>query len=213
MKLAIFDMDGTCVNTLDDITKSVNFALESHDLPARTFEEIRQIVGNGVKNLIETACPENTSKDVIEQVLSTYLEYYAVHCNDNARPYDGILEMFDALHNNNIIYAIVSNKEDSEVQQIASKLFGESCDFVLGQREEIPRKPAPDMVQFVMKSLGATKDDTIYIGDSEVDIKTAANAELPCVCVSWGYRSIEKLKGAGASTIVNNTDELLCAIL
>ena len=202
----IFDLDGTLLYTLEDLQNSVNFALEKFGYPTKSLSEIQKGVGNGLKMLIFHSLPEGTPSPTVDSVLAEMKAHYAKHCHDLTKPYDGIIDMLKRLKSDAHQIAIVSNKADAMVQTLKDVYFGGLVDFAIGESETNARKPAPDMVFAAMHALG---EDAIYIGDSEVDIKTAKNANIPCLSVGWGYRSAEFLLQNGAKNIIHTTDDLI----
>jgi phosphoglycolate phosphatase len=204
----IFDMDGTILDTLDDLADAMNYVLRLNNMPVRTTDEIRRFVGNGVRKLIERAVPEGTAVSVKENVYGEFSSYYSKHCADRTKPYDGIKEMLASVHNAGIKTAVVSNKDDYAVQTLARVYFPALFDAVVGVREGIKRKPAPDTVFEVMTRLGVTKEQCVYTGDSEVDIETAQNAGIPCISVSWGFKGRDFLEEHNALKIVDTISEL-----
>lgn len=212
-KLAVFDLDGTILDTLEDLTNSVNYALKNKSLPERSLDEIRSFVGNGIRLLIQRAVPANTSQMVVDAVFDDFKEHYAIHSVDKTLPYDGIIPLLEKLKKAGIKIAVVSNKADFAVQGLVKKYFGNLFDFAVGERSGIEKKPAPDSVFEAMSVLDCQKDDTVYIGDSEVDIMTAKNADLDCICVDWGFRSTAQLISAGAKIIVSEPKKIADLIL
>lgn len=212
-KLAIFDLDGTILDTLDDLANSTNAALCEYSLPPRTNDEVRAFVGNGIRLLIERAVPKNTNSDTVDKVFSYFKQHYAVHCFDNTRPYDGINNLLDTLRNAGCKTAVVSNKADFAVVELCKKYFDGKFDFAVGERENVKKKPCPDSVYESAKALNMSLSDAVYIGDSDVDILTAKNAGIPCISVTWGFRDPEFLKSSGATTIVNSPAEIKNMIL
>ncbi len=206
--LAIFDMDGTILNTLEDLKDSLNFALTQNGLPTRTLEETRRFVGNGIRRLVELGVPENSSKGTTEKVFECFNEHYAVHCNDKTRAYDGITELIKRLDSLGIKTAVVSNKSDYAVQTLCKDYFDGLFGFALGLKDSIRKKPYPDSVNLVLEKFNIKKENAVYIGDSEVDIMTAGNAGIDCISVDWGFRTDEELVNAGARKIVKNMKEL-----
>ncbi len=202
----LFDLDGTLLDTLQDLTDSVNYALDVYGCPPRTPREIRSYLGNGAKQLIALALPEHHSLDV-DTVLATYRAHYDAHCQDKTRPYAGILEALSVLSKKYPL-AVVSNKPDSAVKPLCRSYFGEI--FALGETADCPRKPAPDMLHKAMSAIGA--EACIYVGDSEVDVLTGRNAGFPCIAVSWGFRDRPELEEAGAEFICNEPMELPATI-
>ena len=196
--LAIFDLDGTILNTLEDLTDSLNVALEKSGYPKRSIEEVRRFVGNGIWKLMERGVPSETEKKAVEQVHRDFTEYYKNHCADKTRPYHGIMELLWTIRKAGCKTAVVSNKADYGVQELCRQYFDGLFDVAVGEREGILKKPAPDSVNEVLKCLQAKKEETVYIGDSEVDIETAANAGIDHIIVEWGFREPEFLKERGA---------------
>lgn len=204
---AIFDLDGTLLDTLVDLMNAVNFALEKYGQPPRTYEEIRHFVGNGIRNLVLRSVADGTTEEEFEYIFWTFKEYYSKHSQDNTKPYDGVLEVLEWLKEKGVPTAIVSNKIDSAVKQLCEDFFT-TVDFAVGEREGVPRKPAPDNVLWAMENLGADPNTTVYIGDSEVDVLTAKNSNLPCLSVLWGFRSREEVEAAGGTTFVSEPEQL-----
>lgn len=211
----IFDMDGTTLNTLDDLTEAVNHALDKLHLPRRKQEEVRGFAGNGVRKLIERSVPVASSSNVVEQVYAAFSDYYAVHCADHTRPYDGIAEAIAALKQMGVKCAIVSNKDDYAVQELVERLLHGMFDYAVGVSGTVRPKPAPDTAITAMKALGvdASCPNAVYVGDSEVDIETAHNAGIPCISVTWGFKTREFLVEHGATAIVDTTQDMLQAII
>ena len=213
IKLAIFDLDGTILDTLEDLADAVNHALKVHDLPVHTLDEVRSYIGNGIRNLIDRSVPENTPADVVQSVFAEFRSHYAAHCADKTRPYPGVLEMLDTIRAAGIKTAVLSNKADFAVQELCRNYFGERIDYAAGEKEGIPKKPAPDSVYILLNAMGFTAEDTVYIGDSEVDVHTARNAGLKCLMVNWGFRTNVQLLDAGAADIFSSIRELTDALL
>lgn len=247
----IFDLDGTLLNTLEDLKNSVNHALSVMGFPTRTLEEVRLAVGNGARTLIRRVVPESAGDTVIEETLSHFRTHYEAHCNDCTAPYDGILSMLDALKSRGLRLAVVSNKPDAAVKTLCSLYFSKWIPVAIGERENVRRKPAPDSVHAALRELnastagpvpcrggstnsgsasvsggpasgaptsGAPADPpsvcrALYVGDSDVDIATAAAAGMDCVSVTWGFRSEAFLREHGASRIIHAPKELLTQIL
>ena len=208
-KTIIFDLDGTLLNTLTDLAAATNYALAQHQLPQRTTEEVRWFVGNGIRKLIERAVPAGTSEELQEKVFATFNSYYKLHCNDATKPYDGIPELLAELRQQGCQTAIVSNKADYAVQELAKLYFADALAAACGERAGIAKKPAPDMLLAVMQRLGAATDSTIYVGDSDTDIKTARNAGVPCIGACWGFRGREFLQQHGASLLAEAPADVL----
>ena len=205
----IWDLDGTLLDTLADLTASTNAALAAFGYPPRTPEQIRRVVGNGAANQIRKSLPEDVQD--FDEVLAFYKAHYRAHCNEATRPYPGILEALDALKARGVKMAVVSNKPDPATRALCRAHFGGRLDLALGECEGIRRKPAPDSVLRALDLLGGSAP--VYIGDSEVDVATAQNAGMDCVCVSWGFRPAQALAEAGAAVIVPDADALLAVLL
>lgn len=207
----IFDLDGTLMNTLDDLTISTNHALSQMGFPTRTIDEVRQFLGNGVRTLIEMALPEKTTEDTIERTISCFLQHYTSHCKDHSRPYDGILELLSSLKKMGVKMAIVSNKPEVEVKKLNAEHFAEFIDVALGENEKsgIPRKPSPAMVYEAINQLGAEPGKSLYVGDSDVDILTARNAGIDCLSVTWGFKTVEFLSQFGATKMIDAPSQML----
>ena len=212
-QLAIFDLDGTILDTLEDLYLAVNYALHANQLPERTIGEVRQFVGNGIRRLIERAVPAGSGEDIISSVHASFTEYYAQHCADHTKAYKGIPELLTALQEAGMRTAVVSNKADYGVQTLIEGYFPGLFDYAVGEREGVRRKPAPDAVNAVLEHLGIPRDRAVYIGDSDVDIETAKNAGMPCISVDWGFRTTAFLIGHGARMIVSDPSELAGCLL
>lgn len=197
-KAIILDLDGTLLNTLEDLANSVNFALSKHNMPTRTLSEVKAFVGNGVRNLMIRAVPGGEENPVFEETFDTFKEHYGVHCNDKTAPYEGIMELLQTLKERGYLLGIVSNKLDSAVKALSDIYFKGLVDVAVGEKEGVERKPAPDTVNEVLRELQITSDEAIYVGDSDVDIQTARNANMPCISVLWGFRDREFLEEHGA---------------
>ena len=202
--LAIFDLDGTILDTLEDLKRSLSFALQSASLPERTLDETRRFVGNGIRRLIERAVPEGSDAVLIDAVYASFTAHYRDHCADHTKPYDGIEALVRALREAGMQTAVVSNKADFAVQSLCAQYFPGLFDAVAGEREGIRRKPAPDAVLAVLDSLHTPRERAVYIGDSEVDVKTAQNAGLDGIFVLWGFRDRDTLLREGADVLVSS---------
>ena len=207
-KSVIFDLDGTILNTLDDLADSVNYALGSVGYPLRSIDEVREFVGNGIKKLIERAVPKGTDDETTDKVLSAFKQHYGENSDVKTKPYDGILSMLQGLKNAGIKTAVVTNKAHFAAVPLCEKYFPKLIDITIGEREGVRKKPHPDSLFEAMELLGASKQNTLYVGDSDVDINTAKNAGVDCLCVSWGFRSVEFLKKSGAGDIASSANEL-----
>ncbi|MCM1338824.1 MAG: HAD hydrolase-like protein [Muribaculaceae bacterium] len=210
-KFIIFDLDGTLLNTLEDLTDSTNFALKSLGYPERMLNEVRGFVGNGVSKLIERAIPGGKSNPDFETCLEIFKEHYSKNMYNKTAPYPGILQMLSTLREDGCKIAVVSNKFDAAVKRLCDRYFPGLIDIAAGENEAkgIKKKPAADMVLSVIDLLYAKIDDCIYVGDSEVDILTAKNCKIPCINVDWGFKSREFLVEHGADTIISFPEELL----
>ncbi len=208
----IFDLDGTLLNTLEDLTDATNAALRKHGKPERSIAEVRRFVGNGVRLLIERAVPVGTSDAETDEIFADFKEHYALHCNDKTKPYDGVLEVMKQLKEAGYRTAIVSNKIDSAVKELSEIYFKGLADVAIGERPGVARKPAADMVEIALKELGAQKAESVYVGDSEVDYATAVNSGLPCISVLWGFRDRDFLEEKGAHCFVEDAQSLFLKI-
>lgn len=199
----IFDMDGTLLNTLEDLTDATNYALREMGMPERTIEEIRTFVGKGVKKLMECAVPGGTENPQFEETFAKFKEYYGIHCNDKTRPYEGTLALLRELKQEGYALAIVSNKLDAVVKELAENFFEGIVPVVIGERAGVDKKPTPDMVYKALDELGVPAESAIYVGDSEIDLLTAKNSGLPCISVLWGFRDEEFLRAHGAQNVAD----------
>ena len=193
-------MDGTVLNTLDDLTDAVNYVFSKFDLPPRSQEEYRKFFGNGIGYAMKCAAPEGTPDSLFDKMIPVFREYYDKHCLDKTRPYEGILELMKALKDKGYKMAIVSNKIDSAVKELNERFFSEYVTVSIGEKAGIKRKPAADTVLAALDELGSSRDEAIYVGDSEVDLQTARNSGLSCIAVLWGFRDKDLLIENGATT-------------
>lgn len=212
IKTVLFDLDGTLLNTLTDLSNSVNYALSSHHLPQRTELEVRSFLGNGIHNLIEKSVPENTPSELLEDVFQSFKSYYLQHGLDSTAPYPGIISLLKALQQKSVKMAIISNKVDTAVQQLNKKFFSDYIGIAIGEKPQIRRKPAPDSVLLAIKALDANPATTLYVGDSEVDYETAHSAGIRCALVTWGFRDRLDLEALHADYYVNSPHELMAVI-
>ena len=206
---AVFDLDGTLLDTLEDLYLATNAALERHSLPRRSRDEVRLFVGNGVEMLIRRAVPAGTDEETILAVLADFKTTYAAICEDHTKPYGGILDMLAALRERGIRVAVVSNKFDAATKKLCEKYFGDLVEVAIGERAGVRKKPAPDTVYEALKELGVTAEGAVYIGDSDVDIQTAENCGMPCISVTWGLRDEGFLVDQGAYIIAHSPVEIL----
>ena len=204
MTAILFDLDGTLLNTLEDLADAMNATLAYFGCPPRTTDEVRQFVGNGAERLVRLALPETGDGPEVSEVLAYFKEYYAAHAQIKTAPYKGVPEALAEIQKEFPV-AIVSNKPDEAVKLLCKQYFGDV--FALGESSSCPRKPAPDMVRKAMEAIGA--ESCIYVGDSEVDVLTAKNAGVPCLSVLWGFRDQEVLAEAGADNFCERPKDLL----
>ncbi len=208
----VFDLDGTLLNTLEDLADSTNYALRQYGFAERTLEEIRAFVGNGVRKLIERALPEGAENPLFNSVFSCFKSYYVDHCMEKTGLYAGIPEMLHDLKAAGYHLAIVSNKLQSGVDELYEHYFSDTVEVAVGERPELNRKPAPDMVLLALETLGVSTDEAVYVGDSDVDVATARNSGLPCISVLWGFRDKEFLVQHGAHCFAQTPEEI-CRII
>ena len=208
-KAIIFDLDGTLLDTLKDLQEGTNYALRVNGMPERTLDEIRRFVGSGARKLIERVIPGCEKEGVYEKVMGDFAFYYKEHCKDNTAPYPGIMELLKELKRRGYALGVVSNKPDFAVQELIPEYFPDIFSSVTGERKGVAKKPAPDLIWEAMKKLNASKEESVYIGDSEVDIEAAKNAGLPCISVAWGFKGREFLKEHNAEMIVDAPEEIL----
>ena len=207
-KTFLFDMDGTTMNTLDDLHDAVNRTLRLHGYPERTRLQIRDATGNGARNLIARSLPKGLDTPAFDAILKNYCAWYESHSCGKTAPYPGTVEALRELQRRGAKVAIISNKNDPAVQALGEKFFPDIP--VLGEVPPMPRKPAPDMVDYMLQKLSAGRDDAVYIGDSEVDLATAQNCHMDFIGVSWGFRGREKLlEIAPNATVVDSWEEFL----
>ncbi len=211
----IFDLDGTLLDTLADLTNSVNAVLAQHGMPQFSQEEIRSFVGNGIRRLIQRSVPGGDLNPEFEEIHRSFREYYNAHCMDETEPYPGIPALLGWLQQEGYRIAIVSNKADFAVKKLRDVYFGELVQVAIGEHEGCRRKPAPDSVLQALKELEVEPSRAVYVGDSDVDIQTAVNAQMPCIAVSWGFRSREFLieHGAVPEQIAANVNEVRALLM
>lgn len=206
----IFDLDGTLLDTLHDLASSVNYALQTHDMPTHSVDAIRGFVGNGVRLLMERAVPDGAQNSQFEATFATFRQHYMQHSLDTTCPYPGIAEMLHQLKQRGCRLAVVSNKMMAATQDLVRHFFPE-IEVAIGEHEAegIRKKPAPDTVFQALRQLGVGKEQAVYVGDSDVDLQTARNSGLPCISVLWGFRSRDFLLHHGATTFITHPSELL----
>lgn len=209
----IFDLDGTLLNTLEDLKDGVNFVMRQNGYPERTLEEVRHFVGNGIRKLMERAVPEYVQGETFERVFEEFRTYYTAHCQEKTCAYEGILSLLQELKKQGIALAIVSNKNHAAVCELNEIYFKEYIQVAIGQKDGIRKKPAPDTVLQALKDLGKEKETALYVGDSEVDYQTAENTGMDCVLVTWGFRTVEELEKFQPRAFISRPDELLRIVL
>ena len=205
----IFDLDGTLLDTLDDLAASTNYALRACGMGERGKEEVRWFVGNGVKKLMERAVPDGLANPRFEEALEAFRQHYLVHGLDRTAPYPEVMEMLAGLKARGKRLAVVSNKFMTATQELCRHFFGDLIEVAIGERPDIRKKPSPDTVMEAIRQLGVSRDGAVYVGDSDVDIATAANSGLPCISVVWGFRDRAFLEAHGGTTFVSHPLELL----
>lgn len=205
----VFDMDGTILNTIDDLTVSTNLTMEEMGYPTHTVDEVKWFVGNGIRKLIERAVPKGTSEDDISRTFEVFMRHYGVHCKDKTGPYPGIMELLISLKKAGKKLAVVSNKADGPVKKLADEIFPGMFDIAIGEKEGVSKKPARDMVDIALSALGTKPENAVYIGDTNVDFETSKNSGLDCILVTWGFRDTEFLKQFDAEYMVDRPEEIL----
>ena len=208
-KTYIFDLDGTLLNTLGDLAASTNYALRQYGMPEHTIDDVRRFVGNGVGKLIERAIPEGLANPQYEDVLATFRKHYMLHSLDTTAPYPGIESLLHSLRSHGCNVAVVSNKFYNATVELCRHFFADTVEVAIGESENIRRKPAPDTVFEAMRQLGVSGEDTVYVGDSDVDVATARNSGIPCISVLWGFRDRDFLIEHGATTFVNTPEDII----
>ena len=204
----LFDMDGTVLDTLDDLCDSINHSLAEFSLPQVSREHVRQCLGNGAAFLVSHSIPAGSSPDLEADVLAFYKPWYDAHCLIKTAPYEGILPMMQSLKEQGLRLAIISNKPDRAVQELSDAFFPGLLELSVGESPSVRRKPAPDTVLTAASQIGLSVDQCVYVGDSEVDLQTARNAGMDCISVTWGFRDEAQLIEAGASVLVRTPEEL-----
>lgn len=204
----IFDLDGTLLDTLKDLTNSVNYALAQYKLPVHSIDRVRQMVGNGIYVLFEQAIPQGRSFEKYAECVKTFQKHYELHKKDFTKPFPGIMELLKECYEKGYKMAVVSNKFDLAVKQLCEEFFSPYITSAIGESSRTAPKPAPDTVFEAMKDLNSTADTCIYVGDSDVDIATAKNAGIPCISVTWGFRDREFLMKHGASCLADDTKDI-----
>lgn len=211
-KAVLFDLDGTILNTLDDLADAVNFALADRGYPTRTREEVRRFVGNGVESLMRQAVPAGTPDVRMYEALAVFRADYERRKENRTCPYAGVPELLATLKKEGILIGVVSNKYDAAVRALCEHYFPGLVDLALGERAGVPRKPAPDALFYAMETLGVCADACVYVGDSEGDVVTAKNAGLSCISVLWGFRDRADMEAVGGRVFARSVDELLALL-
>ena len=206
----IFDLDGTLLDTIQDLATSVNYALSQCRMPERTLDEVRRFVGNGVRLLMIRAVPDGEDNPRFQEAFDIFRSHYLEHSLDTTAPYPGIIDMLERLKANGKRMAVVSNKFDTATKELIRHFFGNLIEVAIGENEAagVRKKPAPDTVNEALRQLGVGKEDAVYVGDSDVDLQTARNSGLPCISVLWGFRDREFLLENGATTFVQSPDNI-----
>ena len=208
----VFDCDGTLLDTLTDLRNAVNYVLRAHDLPERSVPEVKAALGNGVAHLMRHSLPASISEAQFNTYLDEFKAYYGEHLQDYTAPYPGMLDVLDTLRAKGYKLAIVSNKIQEGITPLNKEYFGDRLPVAIGERPGLQRKPAPDMVLQALKKLGSTQDESIYIGDSEVDVATAKNSGLLCIGVTWGFRGEQLHKDLGVKHIARKAEDIVTII-
>ena len=211
-RAVIFDLDGTLLDTLGDLTDALNYALGQYGLPQRAEREVRSFLGNGIRRLVECAMPKGAEPAQTDAVFASFRARYGAHYLDRTVPYPGIPELLAALKARGVPAALVTNKADFVAQHIYRALFAELLPVAIGEQPCYAKKPAPDMVDAGLRQLGCTREGAVYVGDSEVDLQTAKNSGLPCILVDWGFRDRAFLETLGNDVIVSTPEALLEAL-
>jgi phosphoglycolate phosphatase len=204
----IFDMDGTLLNTLDDLWAAVNYALREAGMKERTLDEVRAFVGNGVEKLMRRSVSADCDEETFERTFKSFKAYYAKHSHDRTGAYAGVVELLRELKEDGYALAIVSNKLDSAVKELSRVYFDGIVKVAIGDQPGLAKKPAPDMVEAALKELGKTKEHAVYVGDSDVDFLTAKNSGLPCISVLWGFRDKDFLVACGADRFAETPEDV-----
>lgn len=205
----IFDLDGTLLNTVADLSNSLNNTLKIYNYPLKSLNEVQSYLGNGIAKLIELSIPLGKNNKDFDNIYNDFFKYYGSHLTDYTTVYDNIIEVLRILKQNNCSVAVVSNKADKFVKHLCNHFFKNYIDMALGEQNNLKRKPHKDMVEYAMNHLNSSYENSVYIGDSEVDLLTAQNSSLPCISVSWGFRSKQFLINQGAKIIIDEPMQLI----
>ena len=207
-KAVLFDMDGTVLDTLGDLTNAINHVLVEYGMPVRSLNEVAHFLGNGAAYLVDHAVREDTPEALRAEMLRAYQPWYDSHCDIFTAPYPGIVPLMAALKEAGVRQAVISNKQDSAVKLLAAQHFPGLLETAVGESATVRRKPNPDAVLEALRVMGVEREEAVYVGDTEVDLRTAENAGLACAAVGWGFRTEEELRAAGAGRIFQTADEL-----
>ena len=207
-KAVLYDMDGTVLDSLSDLCNAVNHILEQYGMPTHDKKVIARNLGNGARYLLAHCAPEGTSEELVDKMLKDYGPWYDSHCAILTAPYEGIIELMETLRAAGVKQGVMSNKQDSAVKTLCEQYFPGLLECALGESETVRRKPNPDAVLKALEEMGIDKSDAIYVGDTEVDIKTAINADMDCAVVTWGFRSKDELIAAGGKLFFDTAKEL-----
>ncbi len=208
-KAVVFDLDGTLLNTLEDITDAVNYTMEKFGYPTHSISEVRSFVGNGIKKLIERSLPDGTGTPCFDSIFNEFKQFYTANCRVKTQPYNGIMELLAGLYNNGYKLAINSNKNQAAVTELNNIYFAEYISVAIGESEKVQKKPSPDSVFMAMEAMGGcTRKNTLYVGDSDVDIETAKNAGIRCISAAWGFRDKPFLEGLNPGYVIDAPQEL-----
>ena len=211
-RFAIFDLDGTLLDTLDDLTAAVNHALATVGLPRRRRSEVRAFLGNGIRRLMYAAVGPDCPEDVVQCAFEAFRVYYMAHCAECTRPFAGVDSLLAALRREGVATAIVSNKADAVVQLLRRRFFADMVELAVGESVAVRRKPHPDAILKALYDLGGHPAEAVYVGDSEVDIEAARQAEIDCITVLWGFRDEDFLRRAGAGILVRRPEEIFTIV-
>ena len=209
-KLVLFDLDGTLLDTLQDLTAAVNHILEELGCPKRSAAEVRSYLGNGARELVRLALPFAVEDGILDEHLERYKKYYNAHSKIETKPYEGVIELLGELKKRGVRTAVVSNKPDAATKSLCQEYFDGLIDLAIGDRADIVRKPAADPILLAMRTLDC--EVAVHVGDSDVDVETAKNAGIPCVAVTWGFRDRHELESAGAEYFASDANELRACI-
>ena len=212
IRCIVFDLDGTLLDTLSDLAASTNFALGSCGMPQHTIDDVRRFVGNGVRKLMVRAVPDGEDNPLFEKAFAAFRQHYMQHCLDTTRPYDGIIETLERLKEKGVKLAIVSNKMQAATEELRQHFFSQYIDVAIGESASIRKKPAPDTVLEALRKLGVSREEAVYVGDSDVDIATARACHIPCVSVLWGFRDRQFLLDNGATCLIDIPSQLLAHV-